>query len=86
MSQKEPLARYKRFGFSMTVYPNRIEVKRLAFLWLSRTTVIPLKSVANVEKNTATNRLTVHTNDGKRHKFVTGFQTGKLYEAILGAL
>jgi hypothetical protein len=76
------LARYNRLGFSLTVYPNRIEVVEGV---MRKRTIIPLRNVANVEK-TLTNKVIIHTNDGKKQTFVCGLQTGKIYDAIMAAL
>lgn len=73
-------------GSGVRLYKNRIEQWRtlVPFLWKSRTTV-PLRNVATVEKG-ATGAVTVVTNDGKRHRFVAGFQAERLRQAILELL
>ena len=85
MADQEPLAEYKLGGFSITVYPNRIEEVVASFLAKKRT-VIPLRNIAGVEKHLLTGRLTVKTNDGKKKVLNTGPATDRIYEAIMQAL
>jgi hypothetical protein len=78
------IAQYNRPGFSFKLYPNRIEI--ISGVWIKKKRVIPLRNIASADRHAATNRLTIHTNDGKKETFVTGPATGKIYAAIMDAL
>lgn len=78
------LAQHNRPGFSFRLYANRIEVEEGALFKKKR--VIPLRNVTGVDKHLATNRLTIHTADGKKQTFITGPATGKIYDAIMAVL
>lgn len=82
----QPLAQHKRLGFSLTVWPNRIEVEQVGALAMKKREVIPLRNVTAVERHAASSRITVRTNDGKKHTWATGFDTAKIYDAIMSAL
>ncbi len=86
MPNAAPLATHKRFGFRLDVYDNRLEVRQMGFLFVTRRSVIPFRSIASIDKHANTSRITVHTNDGKKHTFVTGWQTPKIYDAIMAAM
>ncbi|MBM3187670.1 MAG: hypothetical protein FJZ90_03000 [Chloroflexi bacterium] len=83
--EQQAIVTYKRFGFQLRVYGNRLEIEELGFLWLRKRQLIPFRNIANVERKLS-NRIVVTTNDGKRRSFVCGLKTKAVYEAILGAL
>jgi len=83
--EQQAIVTYKRFGFTLEVFPNRIEISELAFLWLRKRQIIPFRNISNVERKLS-NRIVVTTNDGKRRSFVCGHKTREVYAAILGAL
>jgi len=81
----EPIAEYKRTGFHLILYPNRLEA--VAGFGLTTKTVIPLRNVANVEKPVSLQGdIIVKTNDGKKHRFACMGDAKRMYEAILNAL
>ena len=85
MSEMQPLAEYKRIGFSLAVYPNRIETSQVTFMWLRKKEVIPVRNIANVERPLS-GRVIIHTNDGKKHSLICGFDRDRIYEAIMQVL
>lgn len=85
-AKEKPLAMHRRFGFSIRVYPNRVEVRKLKFLFIHGREVIPMRNISHVERDVFLNRLMIHTSDGRRRRYICGLATGKVYEAILGAL
>lgn len=84
--KEKPLAMHRRFGFSIRVYPNRVEVRNLKFLFIHGREVIPMRNISHVERDVFSNRVVIHTSDGRRRRYVCGLATGKVYDAILGAL
>ncbi len=85
-AKEKPLAMHRRFGFSIRVYPNRVEVRKLKFLFIHGREVIPMRNISHVERDVFSNRVVIHTSDGRRRRYVCGLVTGKVYDAILGAL
>jgi len=84
--EQQAIVTYKRFGFTLEVFPNRIEISdELAFPGLRKRQIIPVRNISYVERKPS-NRIVVTTNDGKRRSFVCGHKTREVYAAILGAL
>lgn len=79
-----PLYTYGRFGFSLRLYPNRIEVAEGPF-GMKRETVL-LRSVTDVSAIGFTGRLSVTTADGRARNWRVGWQAERARAAILAAL
>lgn len=71
MATKTKPQKFARFGFSILVYDNRIEIRDGTFL-LRKTTVIPAKNISTVGVGTLTKRLEITTTDGKTYKYTLG--------------
>jgi len=82
----EPLASHRRTGFSLTVYPNRIEVEERGLMALRKTQTVLLRNIAGVDLPRTKAHIVVKTNDGKRYKWVCGGDTETIYQAIMAAL
>lgn len=86
MADDAPVFEYKLPGSGVRLYENRIESWKAGMLpWAPKRTVVPLRNISSVEKGLS-GKVTVVTNDGKRHEFVAGFQSDKLRDAILQRL
>lgn len=69
---------------SIEVKENRIEIREGMFPFAKKKS-IPLRNIAGVDIERATNRLVIHTNDGKTHKYAIG-GSEQLRDAILEAV
>jgi len=79
-----PVFEYKLPGSGLRLYRNRIEKWQWGMLGTKRETVL-LRTVTTVSKG-ITGKVTVVTNDGKKHDFVAGLQSDKLRDAVLALL
>lgn len=71
MADKTKPQKFARFGFSILVHNNRIEIRDGLF-FLQKRTVIPLKNISTVGVGTITKRLEITTTDGKTYKYTLG--------------
>ena len=71
MSPNEKPQTFARFGLSIRVYANRLEI-RDGILFTQKRTVIPFKNIASVGVGTLTKRLEITTNDGAVYKYALG--------------
>jgi hypothetical protein len=79
-----PIFEYKLPGSGVRVYANRIEKWHRGLLGTKRE-FIPLRNVSTVDKGMS-GKVTVRTNDGRKHELVAGFQADKLRDVILALL
>jgi predicted transport protein len=79
----EPLFEYKRVGFSLAVFANRIDVTRGT--WFKKRESLLLRNVTDVTL-TGSGRLEITTSDGKKHKYTTGLGGQDARQAILNSL
>lgn len=86
MTDQEIVAQIRRFGFSLIVYRNRVEVEEMGAFALKKHTVVPIRNIASVEKSRTKAKLVIRTNDGKRYEWVTAPETDRVYEALMAAL
>ena len=63
--QTEDVIEFKGIGNSLTIYPNRLELRDPKF----RTTVIPISTIAAVQKPRFLNRVDIRTIDGREYQF-----------------
>jgi hypothetical protein len=84
VEKKEPVLKVNAGVYSVSLYQNRIEYKE----WggLGRRQMIPYRSIASVERHQLTSRVTVQTNDGKRHTFALGIKFAAFYDTLLSLL
>lgn len=79
-----PAFSYSRFGFALDVYPNRIEV--VSGTWIKKREAILLRNVTDVQVAGVTRKLTVVTNDGKKHEFNVGTKSEDARATIAGLI
>lgn len=82
MSNDDVLARYKRFGFRMTVYPSHIAI--VDGTLLRKDATIFIGDVTGVEV-TRTGKLAISTRDGNRRVCILGLKAKKMRDAIMRA-
>jgi hypothetical protein len=80
-----PLFEHKLPGSGVALYPNRIEKWASRWPLGEKRETILLRNVTTVTKGMQ-NKVTVTTNDGKKHDFVAGGQSNTLRDAILRLL
>lgn len=80
MPQETPLYQYGGFK----VWANRVEQTQ-GCLFMKQTKVFPIRKISSVEASTATNKLTLTMDDGKRHTFHV-MSVDKARNAILNAM
>jgi hypothetical protein len=81
----DALFHHERRGFSLTVYPNRIDTMTKAVLTTKRETIL-LRNVTNVEINGLVKKLHITTNDGTTRAYFVGPDPEPARQAILSAL
>lgn len=86
MATEQTVFEYKRFGFSFTVYTNRIEVIDGAFISLAKKDTILLKNIADVAVKGLTRRLYITLNSGVTKEYNIGTQSEAAKTAIQTAL
>lgn len=82
MKDDDVLARYKRFGFRMTVYPTYITI--IEGTLLHKDATIFIGDVTGVEVTRA-GKLAITTRDGSRRVCVLGIKAKKMRDAIMRA-
>lgn len=87
----EKLHEYKRFGFSLAVYPNRITVVDkgggVRGFAGPKETSIPVRSIASVAVQGLTRKLQIAMNDGTLRKIpVYGKDAERVRELVAGML
>ena len=82
------IATVKRPSLCITVYPNRVEIRKRTFWFIFwNNTVVPMRNIASVEAKTATQVLIIKTNDGKTYKYRLGLRGAtRIRDAILNAM
>lgn len=79
------LFQYKLAGMTITLFSNRIEIKRSVF-GVGQTDTILIKTITNVESGIG-KRFTVHTMDGKKHVLdISGKQAEELKTKLMDLL
>lgn len=76
--------RYTRFGFSLTIYPTRIEVQQGIFPFKRRTT-LSIRQIASCDVTGGTHALQITTTAGRRYTYGVGFTANKA-QTILSTL
>jgi len=83
----EVIHEYKRFGYRVTLYANRIEIDRKAGYMPGTKDTILLRSVVNVAVSPFSKELTLSLTDGSQKPVkVYGKDAEKLRQAILAAI
>ena len=83
MTEKEiPIAKHAVLTYTFSVYANRLEITKPSVFFVPVRIVIPFRSITSIQRHALTNRLTIHTNDGKKLTYPTGWATTKLYNAL----
>lgn len=82
----QPIASHKRIGFTLTVYPNRIEIEERGLAGLWKKASVLLRNVTSIDMPRTKAHIVVKTNDGKTHKWICGRDTEAIYQAIMASL
>jgi len=83
----EVIHEYKRFGYRVTLYANRIEIDQKKGYMPGTKDTILLRSVVNVALSPFSKELTLSLTDGSQRKvLVYGKDAERLRLAILGAI
>lgn len=79
----EPVAEYRSMGTVVTLYANRLELKLPGGLF-GKKTMIPYRSITNIEKPPLLNCIDISTADGKKQRItlLKPSETLKLKEHI----
>lgn len=81
----EILFEYKMAGYTITLYPNRIEEARKVF-GMGKTNMILVKTITNIESGVG-KKLTISTMDGKKHVLeIAGKQAEDLKNKLMPLL
>lgn len=79
MGNQEPIKTVKVPGWKIKLFHNRLEAEQGWLPGLKKRRTILFSNIAQVEQGQFTNTTTIHTNDGKSHKF----SSRKLKDALM---
>lgn len=78
-----PLHQYKRMGFRLEVWPNRIEVQEGTLPISKKKHSIPMRNVSSVSVEGKTRKLHIRTYDGEDWEFNVGGDAQKVRDTIM---
>ena len=83
---QEPVYTFKRTGFELILYANRVVMRKAGFMFMTKEEAIPLRNIASVDVVRGSAMLRIVTNDGKKHSYVVGPQAAQARDAIMSML
>ena len=82
----EKVFEYSRFGFTFTVYPNRIEVSEGPWKSIAKKTTLLIRNIASVEIKGMSRKLFIRMNDNTTHEYIIGLEVENAVSAINGLM
>lgn len=86
IANPDPIYAYKRSGFELVLYPNRVVMRKAGFMFMTKEEAIPLRNIASVEVRRGSATLRITTNDGKKHSYIIGTEAAQVRDAIMSQL